>query len=193
MMENAIASGLVMRTHTELAEETVDFDSIVALYRAKIFRFALASLRDPDAAETLTQDCLFKAFQSRHSFRNECSISTWLMQIAVNLIRDHTRNRRLQFWRRTRAFAKPADTLCDFIPDGQRSPESLALLRERVESVWCAAANLPLRQRTVFLLRFVEDMDILEIASVTGLKEGTVKAHLFQALQTVRDQLGTSI
>ena len=42
------------------------------------------------------------------------------------------------------------------------------------------------RQRTVFLLRFVEDMDLLEIAAVTGMKEGTVKTHLFRAVQSVR-------
>ena len=52
--------------------------------------------------------------------------------------------------------------------------------------MWSAASSLPLRQRTVFLLRFVEDMDLLEIAEVTGMKEGTVKAHLFRALQSVR-------
>jgi len=38
----------------------------------------------------------------------------------------------------------------------------------------------------VFLLRFVEDMELLEIAAVTGMKEGTVKTHLFRALQYVR-------
>jgi RNA polymerase sigma-70 factor, ECF subfamily len=55
-----------------------------------------------------------------------------------------------------------------------------------VRAVWNAAASLSERQRTVFLLRFVEDMDLLEIAAVTGMKEGTVKAHLFRALQAVR-------
>jgi len=46
------------------------------------------------------------------------------------------------------------------------------------------------RQRTVFLLRFVEDMDLLEIAAATGMKEGTVKTHLFRALQAVRERMG---
>jgi RNA polymerase sigma-70 factor (ECF subfamily) len=42
----------------------------------------------------------------------------------------------------------------------------------------------------VFLLRFVEDMELLEIAAATGLKEGTVKGHLFRAVQAVRERLG---
>ena len=52
-----------------------------------------------------------------------------------------------------------------------------------------AAAQLPERQRTVFLLRFVEDMELLEISAVTGMKEGTVKTHLFRALKTVRSAM----
>jgi DNA-directed RNA polymerase specialized sigma24 family protein len=58
--------------------------------------------------------------------------------------------------------------------------------------VWSAARSLTERQRTVFLLRFVEDMDLLEIAAVTGMKEGTVKAHLFRALNAVRAELSTN-
>jgi RNA polymerase sigma-70 factor (ECF subfamily) len=59
-----------------------------------------------------------------------------------------------------------------------------------VAAVWEAAAKLPERQRTVFLLRFVEDMDLLEIAYATGMKEGTVKTHLFRAMRAVRTRLG---
>ena len=84
-----------------------DFEALVRLYRPKVFRFALASLRDLDAAETVTQDCFLRAYQARERFRRDCSMHTWLMQIAVNLIRDHIRNRRFQFWRRASLTAKP--------------------------------------------------------------------------------------
>jgi RNA polymerase sigma-70 factor (ECF subfamily) len=56
-------------------------------------------------------------------------------------------------------------------------------------AIWSAVARLSGKQRTVFLLRFVEDMDLLEIAAVTGMKEGTVKTHLFRALQSMRVEL----
>jgi RNA polymerase sigma-70 factor (ECF subfamily) len=170
-----------------------DFESLVRLYRPKVFRFALASLRDLDAAETITQDCFLRAYQARGRFRQDCSMHTWLMQIAVNLIRDHIRNRRFQFWRRASLTAKSIDAP-GFAPAAAgKSPEALALLKERVASIWTTAERLPEKQRTVFLLRFVEDMDLLEIAAATGMKEGTVKSHLFRALRTVRECLGESI
>ena len=167
-----------------------EFASIVRLYRPKVFRFALASLRDRDGADSVTQDCFLKAYKAWKTFRQDCSIDTWLMQIAVNLVRDHLRNRRLRFWRRVRLTAKPVESISDWFRNGESSAETQALLKEQVEAVWDAAGNLPERQRTVFLLRFVEDMDLLEIAAATGMKEGTVKAHLFRALKAIRERLG---
>jgi RNA polymerase sigma-70 factor (ECF subfamily) len=112
------------------------------------------------------------------------------MQIAVNLVRDHARNRRLQFWKRTQVSGQPIEGVRDWLADTHHSAEAKAMLQEQVEAVWSAAQNLPERQRTVFLLRFAEDMDLREIATATGMKEGTVKAHLFRALRSVRERMG---
>jgi RNA polymerase sigma-70 factor, ECF subfamily len=188
-MKRGRSSGQAAVTGEIQTDDLQDFDSLVRLHRPRIFRFLLASLRNRETAENLTQDCFIRAYQARGQFRGASSIGTWFMQIAANLLRDHQSNSRLKFWRRTlHADADVAD-LNHAIPDGQQSPEARALIREQVEAIWSAAANLPARQRTVFLLRFVEDMDLLEIAEVTGMKEGTVKAHLFRALQSVRARL----
>jgi RNA polymerase sigma-70 factor (ECF subfamily) len=157
----------------------VDFESVVDRHRSKVLRYALVSLRDPDAAETVTQDCFVKAYRTWHTFRGDCSVDTWLMQIAVNLVRDHIRNRRAHFWSRL-------EELGDSYSGSMPSPEAQAALTEQVAAVWDAATRLPQQQRTVFDLRFKNDLDLLEIAAVTGLKEGTVKAHLFRALKSVR-------
>jgi len=166
-----------------------DFDSLVLLYRPRIFRFMMASLRDRESAENLTQDCFVRAYQARHQFRGAARPATWLMQIAANLIRDHQGSQRLQFWRRNRGTVPDLADLSDWIPDRQSSPEARASAREQVDAMWSAVRNLSERQRMVFLLRFVEEMQLQEIAAVTGMKEGTVKSHLFRALQIVRAKL----
>jgi len=166
------------------AVDIEEFEAVVRLHWSRVFRFVLASVRDPDAAGSLTQDCFFRAWRARERFRGECSVQAWLLRIAVNLARDHARNRRLQFWKRARV---PVADL-DFAVAGA-TPEERALAGERLRAVWEAMEKLPGRQRTVFLLRFVEDMDLLEIASATGMKEGTVKAHLFRALHAVRERV----
>jgi RNA polymerase sigma-70 factor (ECF subfamily) len=175
---------------TAEAIATQEFDAVVAAHRTQILRFLLASTRDVDLAETLTQDCFLKAHRNWSSFRGESSALTWLMRIAINLQKDHWRNRRLQFWRQTRTNAVDLDEASDWLPSGERTAEQRMLAKEQVAHVWRAVENLSERQRTVFLLRYVEELDLKEIADVTGMGEGTVKAHLSRALAKVRKELG---
>ncbi len=163
------------------------FDEIVEEHQASLFRFALSHLRDRDEAHSVTQDCLLRAHRSLGSFRGQSSLRTWLMAILVNLIHDRARTARWRFWLKL----QPIDNLQR--SDLRASPETQSMQREQVDAVWQTAAMLPTQQRTVFLLRFVEDMDLLEIAAVTGLKEGTVKAHLFRAVHAVRGRLGGKV
>jgi RNA polymerase sigma-70 factor (ECF subfamily) len=165
------------------------FSTIVETHRPRIFRFLLASTRDADLAETLTQDCFLRAYRNWLSFRDESSVMTWLMRIAINLEKDHWRNRRMQFWRQTRTSAVDMDEASEWLPSSERSPEEHVLAREQVGKVWRAVDCLSERQRTVFLLRFVEDMELREIAQAAGLKVGAVKAHLSRALLKVRAAL----
>jgi RNA polymerase sigma-70 factor (ECF subfamily) len=167
-----------------------EFDSVVTSHRAQIFRFLLASTRDVDLAETLTQDCFLKAHRNWAGFRGESSVLTWLMRIAINLQKDQWRNRRLQFWRHTRTNSVDLDEASDWLPSGERTAEQRMLAKEQVAHVWKAVEKLSQRQRTVFFLRYVEELDLKEIAATTGMGEGTVKAHLSRALARVRKEFG---
>jgi RNA polymerase sigma-70 factor (ECF subfamily) len=187
-----MAAGTMLKPMTvEAAEEIAaeEFARIVASHRPQIFRFLLASLRDVDLAETLTQDCFLKAHRNWKQFRGESSAMTWLMRIAINLQKDYWRNRRIQFWRQTRTNAVDLDEASEWLPNGERNAEQQMLAREQVAQVWQAVKGLSERQRTVFLLRYVEERELSEIAEVTGLSEGTVKAHLSRALGRVRTEL----
>ena len=170
--------------------ELQDFEEVVRLHWRSIYRFILASVRNVDAARSLTQDCFLRSYFKRESFRGQASAKTWLMKIAVNLVHDFGRNRRYRFWKRLSDSGVDPSEVRDHLPDTAISPEDQASLNEQVQMIWRASHSLPDRQKTVFLLRFVEDMDILEIAAATGMKEGTVKIHLFRALHTIRERLG---
>jgi RNA polymerase sigma-70 factor (ECF subfamily) len=179
---------MTIATAEEIAAE--EFSRLVASHRRQIFRFLLASTRDLDLAETLTQDCFLKAHRHWSSFRGESSVITWLMRIAINLQKDHWRNRRVQFWRQARTNAVDCDEASEWLPSGESSPEQQLLAREQVKRVWRAVDGLSERQKTVFLLRYVEEMEIAEIGRATGLSEGTVKAHLSRAVGRVRGEVG---
>jgi RNA polymerase sigma-70 factor (ECF subfamily) len=188
MAAGTALEAITMATAEKIAAE--EFSAVVTKHRPQIFRFLLSSTRDVDLAETLTQECFLKAHRNWGSFRGESSAMTWLMRIAINLQKDHWRNRRMQFWRQTRSHAVDLDEASDWLPSGERSVEQQLLAKERVRQVAKAVEGLSERQRTVFLLRYVEEMELSEIARATGLNEGTVKAHLSRAVARVRAELG---
>jgi RNA polymerase sigma-70 factor (ECF subfamily) len=163
-----------------------DIETIVALYQPRVFRFLLATLHDRDAAETLTQETFLRAWNARASFREDCSVATWLIRIALNLARDHTRTGRFRFWKQVTTSAIDVDDVASFVPNREGSAEAHLIAQQQVALIWETVATLSPRQRTIFLLRFLEEMDIPEIAQVTGLPLGTVKSHLYRALNAIR-------
>jgi len=173
--------------------ELDDIEALVRAYRPKVFRFAAFSVRDLDAAESITQDCFLKAHNTRHQFRGDCSISTWLMRIAFNLVRDHTKTLKFRFWKNVQTTAVNVDELGHYLPSGASSPEQQFLARERVELIQSSLEKLSDKQRSVFLMKFVEDLDISEIAEVTGMPTQTVKTHLYRAVATIREKFGVGL
>jgi RNA polymerase sigma-70 factor, ECF subfamily len=163
-----------------------DFEAVVEAHRRRIYRLLLGMTGDPDAAETLTQDCFLRAYRARSSYRGDASVAAWLVGIAMNLARDYSRNRRVAFWKKLFHGDGEATSLPARVADAHASPEQVLLAREELRTVWAAVATLSVKQRAVFLLRFVEQMSLEEIAQATGLKLATVKTHLFRAVGAVR-------
>lgn len=187
LMESALTSTLGAAAQKITAEE---FDALVRRHQRRVHRFLLMMLRDPEEADNLTQECFLRAYQNLSSFRGESSLETWLMRIAANLARDHARNRKASFWKRLLGFGdEEEDGLAVEVACGSASPEQVLLAREDVRAVWDVANQLSQQQRAVFLLRFVEEMELNEIACALGLQVGSVKTHLFRAVQTVRREL----
>lgn len=176
-----------------LISELEDIDALVQQYKARLFRFVLLSISDRDAAETIIQDCFLKAYNTRALFRGECSVSTWLMRIAFNLVRDHTKSQKFKFWKAATDSSIDATEISQHLPSGATSPEDHLLAKERVETVARSLKALSEKQRSVFLMRFVEEMDLPEIAAATGMPVPTVKTHLYRALGAVRMRLGGSL
>ena len=181
-----IYAGELTPLRDRMIAELADVNTLCATYRSRIYRYALLSLRDPDLADSVTQDCFLRAYKARDEFRGDCSLATWLTRIATNLIRDAVRSRKFQFWKMVSSTAVEAGAMADRLRAPGLSAESSLVVKEELLKVWDAVGALPGKQRTVFLLRFVEEMELSEIATAMGLHVGTVKSHLLRALAAVR-------
>ncbi|MBB5065217.1 RNA polymerase sigma factor [Granulicella mallensis] len=176
------------RTGSELD----DIDALVRTYRPRLLRFVTFAIGDADLAESITQDCFLKAYNGRASFRGDCAVNTWLTSIAMNLIRDQQRLQKFRFWRQARATAIDVNEAANFLPSKECSAESRILIKEQTRQVQAALEHLSVNQRSIFLMRFAEDMELAEIAAAIHMPLNTVKTHLHRALKSVRAQVGGS-
>ncbi|MES2391755.1 MAG: sigma-70 family RNA polymerase sigma factor [Acidobacteriota bacterium] len=189
MLQQALQPG-------ELAMETVavspfeDIDAVVAEYEPRVFRFLLFAVKDRDVALELTQDTFLNAWRYRAGFRGECSVATWLMRLAVSLLRSHTRSEKFKFWKKASQSAVDAAEVQTALRHRDSSAEERMSARQQMAQVWDAVETLPQRQKTAFLLRFVEEMELPEIAAAMQLPLPTAKSHLYRALDKVRKQAG---
>jgi len=175
-----------------IISELDDIDELVRLYRPRVLRYVVYSIKDQDLAETITQECFLKAYNGRQSFRGDCAVSTWLISIANNLIRDQLRTQKFQFWRKARATSVDVHEMASFLPSGASSAETAILARERLHSVMEALDDLSVNQRTVFIMKFSEEMDLPQIAQAIGMPVNTVKTHLHRAITAIRKKLGST-
>ena len=169
-----------------------DFGSWMASEQKRIFLLCRHLLRDPDEADSATQDVFLKAFKALNKNQGGPaamqSPGNWLTRIAVNTCLDRLRSRSWKIWHRRPA---PADEhfILHSVPGGGPDAERLFLARQIQQRLDQAVSKLSERQRAVFSLRHYEGMALEDIAEVLELDVGTIKAHLFRALTKMREEL----
>ncbi len=124
-------------------------------------------------ADDITQETFIRAFRSLYSFRGESSIKTWLLKIA--------RNRTINYKRS--AFFRKIVLMEDHLNHNLSVPsaESIYFDHQFVDRIWELVLRLPMKLREVILLNAHYQMTIMDIASILGLPEGTVKSRLHRA------------
>jgi RNA polymerase sigma-70 factor, ECF subfamily len=147
------------------------------------------STGDEDLAETIVQDCFLKAYRARKGFRGECNVSTWLYRIALNVMRDYQRVQKFQFWKRVGQAAVDLSDVNTALASEEPSPETRMLAGEQAGRVQLALKSLPGKQRIVFIMHFLDEMEPQEISVATGMSLSTVKTHIQRAMKTVRSRL----
>ena len=164
-----------------------DVDAFGELYRdhaGRVFALCLRMSGDRRRAEELMQDVFVRAWERLRSFRGEAGFGSWLHRLAVNVVLASARTDRR---REARVAATEdlaaAEASAERTPATRGSDPSLAIDLER------AIAALPPGARTAFVLHDVEGFSHGEIARLSGLAEGTIRAQLHRARKLLMEAL----
>ena len=164
-----------------LAGQTEKFRVLVDRHQQAIFRFAYGLLGNREEAQDVTQDAFLAAFANLNGYdSSRAAFSTWLMTI--------TRNRCINLLKRNRpvAFDEP-DSIVDSTPRG--AAEDLISRQELSQQLDRALAELPVEQRSAFVLAEIEDLPYAEIARIEQTSLGTVKSRIHRAKQRLQSLL----
>jgi RNA polymerase sigma-70 factor, ECF subfamily len=163
------------------------FELLVRRHQDRVYDFCVRMLGDREEAHDLVQEIFVSVHQSVGSFRMDAKLTTWILRIAKN----HCINRLKYLDRRGRGRtdeygeALEAD-LESAVGSSPRPDEALHLAQERA-LVRRAIARLDVDQRTLVVLRDIEQLSYEEIVEITDLPEGTVKSRLHRAREKLAE------
>ncbi len=179
-----------LEARLEVLADTRDFGSWMASEQKRIFLLCRRMLQDVEEADSATQDTFLKAWQAlkRPESKELDDPSKWVTRIAINTCLDRLRSRRWQFWRK-RPLPEDEAAVLSMAASADPNAERRVLAREIVERLERALDKLSSRQRAAFTLRHYEDRSLAEIAGILDLDVGTVKVHLFRAVEKLREEL----
>jgi RNA polymerase sigma-70 factor (ECF subfamily) len=158
------------------------FDALFYRYKDGIFRLGLAITKDPSAAEEIVVDTFARAHRAIGRLEPEGSLRPWLYRVAVNL----SYNRRP---RKGLVMSTLEDVHEESLTSDDRSPSSLAELRELRDIVLAAVDTLGPKHKVVVVLHYLNGLNLAEIAQVVDCPVGTVKSRLHYALRRLRTHL----
>jgi RNA polymerase sigma-70 factor (ECF subfamily) len=158
------------------------FDALFYRYKDGIFRLGVAITKDPSAAEEIVVDTFARAHRAIARLEPEGSLRPWLYRVAVNL----SYNRRP---RKGLVMSTLEDVHEESLTSDDRSPSSLAELKELRDIVLAAVDTLGPKHKVVVVLHYLNGLNLAEIAQVVDCPVGTVKSRLHYALRRLRTHL----
>ena len=171
------------------------FSQLITDQKDKIYRLALKLTGNREDAEDIMQDTFIKAIDNIDRFRGESSFGTWLYSIALN-------NIRAKMGRQSRVNLKSIE---EYLPAGHANesqhdelfewgdPHELLERQQIQEIIEEGLSEMELKYSTPFVLRYMEDLPVKEVAKVMNLTLAATKSRILRARLALREKLSAAL
>src|SRR3974390_2052050 len=171
--------------HDEARQHAKDeaLAALVEQYAGTLYRVAFSVLRNPSDAEDAVQEAFLRVLRHRDSLSEVRDQRVWLIRIVWNIVLDRKRRAK------TRPETDDVEELSRVLPaSGLNAEERAAALQHHAHVLECVE-KLPAREREVMMLSAFEELSSVEIASVLGVTESSVRSRLFRARNLLAELL----
>lgn len=154
------------------------WDTLFRRYQLPLYVYVFELVRHEQTSLDLVQETFIAATKYIAGLRENGKFGSWLFGIA--------HQKCIQFWRKKGGKEVLLDEIPDSPDESSESPDDLLIRQEQEAEFMNLLNQLPLPQRSVLLLHFVEDFSLEEIARITETQIGTVKSRLHYAKKSLR-------
>jgi RNA polymerase sigma-70 factor, ECF subfamily len=165
----------------QVEEEALE--ALVAQYASTLYRVAFSILRNPSDAEDAVQEAFLRVLRHRDTLGEIRDQRVWLIRIVWNIVLDRKRRAK------TRPETDDVAELARVLPADGLTAEQRAAAAQHHAHVLSCVDRLPTKEREVMVLSAFEELTSVEIASVLGITESSVRSRLFRARNLMADLL----
>ncbi|MBZ5670462.1 MAG: sigma-70 family RNA polymerase sigma factor [Acidobacteriia bacterium] len=166
------------------------FGPLVQKFQQRVFSLVYHLVRRRDEVEDLVQEVFIKAFRAIRSYNFQSSFATWLGRIATNHCYDYLRHERASrvsfYWQMGEDKQRELENSVESQPEDELDHEERAVLHDLVDKLLSRA---PENDRTVLILKELQDYSVEEIGEILKLKPTTVKVRLHRARKRMLEDL----
>jgi RNA polymerase sigma-70 factor (ECF subfamily) len=163
---------------TQMARARADEETLAALvseYAGTLYRVSFSVLRNAADAEDAVQEAFLRVLRHRDTLDEVRDRRVWLIRIVWNIVLDRKRRAK------TRPETDDVAELARVLPSGGLSAEDRAAAAQHHAQVLACVEQLPAKEREVLMLSAFEELNSVEIATVLGITESSVRSRLFRA------------
>ena len=161
-----------------IAGDESAFNILAKKYQKRIYWHARQMLNDHLDSDEVTQEVLIVMYKKLRTFNFQSSLYTWIYKIVTTRSLNQIRRKRIKnFFSFEDAEEKELSAKQDIVKDIDN--------RQKLEKVQKALAQIPTKQRQVFVLRNFDELSYEEISEITGKSIGGLKANYFHALKKI--------
>jgi len=161
------------------------FEKLYEKYHQDVFQFLFYLVKNREQAEDLVQEVYIRVLKSYGKFEGKSSAKTWLFSIARNVAIDSFRKQK--GWKQKLLEKFDWDT--QQVKDEYPIPEQIAIQKDEIRWMYEAMDACTVDQRTVVILRYLQELSIVETAEALGWTESKVKTTQHRALNVLKKQM----